>query len=75
MELQAKFEGEGGQDAPQHTHCRRCRRALKNPRSRMIGIGPVCERRAVADTMAAKEAAKLEGPVFELVVRDGMVVS
>ncbi|MGD0952878.1 MAG: DUF6011 domain-containing protein [Methanotrichaceae archaeon] len=64
MEQITIIELEGRQ--PQHTHCMRCHRALKNTRSRGIGFGPVCERKAVADARAVKEATAGELKMTEL---------
>lgn len=38
-----------------HTHCLRCGRALGNPKSQQLGLGPVCARKAKAE---AERAAK-----------------
>ena len=44
----------------------RCHRALKNTRSRGIGFGPVCERKAVADARAVKGSYSGEQKMTEL---------
>ncbi|MGD0953145.1 MAG: DUF6011 domain-containing protein [Methanotrichaceae archaeon] len=64
MEQITITESEGRQ--PQHTHCMRCHRALKNTRSRGMGLGPVCERKAVADARAVKSATAGELKMVEL---------
>lgn len=63
MEQTTITEFQGRQ--PQHTHCMRCHRRLKNTHSRGIGLGPVCERKAVADARAVKDAMIREPKMTE----------
>lgn len=58
MEQTTITEPDGKQ--AQHTHCQRCHRALKKERSRSIGLGPVCQMKAVKDAKAAKAEACAE---------------
>lgn len=64
MEQITITESEGRQS--QHTHCMRCHRALKNIRSRGIGFGPICERKALADARAVKGTTVAELKTVEL---------
>jgi len=40
------------------THCGRCQRKLRTPKSRRKGFGPVCERKVLED--AVELVAKME---------------
>jgi len=46
------------EQAVQHERCRRCRRRLTTAESREKGIGPVCERKELAESALGAETEK-----------------